>query len=119
MNVSIAWWQLDESEQTIESLREYLRDEGVQPWYAVPGLCLKLWVADPGTNCWGAVMVWESAQDAKAPLPPNKAAELIGYPPTHRISFDVEASAVGQHSLDTLAGLGPAGDTAGHVRSTA
>lgn len=108
MRVSIAWWQLDESEQTIESLRDYLNSEGVHPWSEVDGLPLKLWIADEEHNRWGAIMLWESAADAKQPLPPNRAAELIGYPPTHRTSFDVEASAVGRHSLSTLAGLGPA-----------
>jgi hypothetical protein len=108
MQVSIAWWQLDESEQTIESLREYLRDEGAEPWADVTGLCLKLWVADHEHNRWGAVMCWEKADSAEQPLPPNKAAELIGYPPTHRTSFDVEASVVGDHTLSTYAGIGPA-----------
>ena len=108
MQVSIAWWQLDESEQTIASLREYLRDEGVSPWHEVFGLCLKLWIADPEHNRWGAIMLWESPADATQPLPPNRATELIGYPPTQRTSFEVEASVVGRHSLPTLAGIGPA-----------
>jgi hypothetical protein len=108
MRVSIAWWQLDETTETIESLRRYLHDEGVAPWSEVHGLPLKLWIADPERDRWGAIMLWESAEDAKQPLPPNRAAELIGYPPTHRTSFDVEASAVGRHTLSTLAGLGPA-----------
>src|SRR4051794_6031897 len=99
MRVAIAWWQLNESEQTIESLREYLRAEGVQPWNDAGARPLKLWIADEEHTRWGAVMLWESASDAEQPLPPNRAAELIGYPPTHRASFDVEASVVGRHSL--------------------
>lgn len=108
MKVTIAWWSLDRSGQTIDSLREYLRDEGVQPWSAVEGLRLKLWIADREANRWGALMVWESAEAARAPLPPNRAADLIGYPPTHRASFDVEATAEGRHAEHQLDGLGPA-----------
>lgn len=113
MRISAAWWQLDKSDQTIASLRQYLREEGVRPWHEVRGLCLKLWVADPDRNAWGAVMLWESADDARQPLPPNRATELIGYPPTSRVSFDVEASVVGRHSLSTLANIGPAMQSGG------
>jgi hypothetical protein len=115
MKVSISWWNLDESEQTIDSLREYLRDEGVEPWHAVTGLGLKMWIADRESNRWGAVMVWESAEDTRQQLPPNRANDLIGYPPELRTSFDVEATVEGIHSLAGLAGLGPALD----VRSEA
>lgn len=116
MKVTIAWWELDGSTQTIDSLREYLRDEGVEPWHTVPGLCLKLWIADRGTDRWGAVMLWESAEAGQGPLPPNKATDLIGYPPTHRAAFDVEASVEGVHALTTLSGFGPALET---IRSDA
>ena len=84
MRVDIAWWDLDGSRQTIESLREYLRDGAVGPWAEVPGLRLKFWMADRDHNRWGAVMLWESDRPADRPLPPNRAVELIGYPPTHR-----------------------------------
>ena len=50
MRAMIAWWDLDGSGQTIDSLREFLRDEGVQPWHAVRGLCLKFWIADRVTR---------------------------------------------------------------------
>jgi hypothetical protein len=108
MKATISWWNLDRSDQTVDSLRAYLRDEGVQPWEAVAGLGLKLWIADRDTNRWGAVMLWESADAAERPLPPNRANELIGYPPAQRVSFDVEATVEGIRSLPTLAGLGPA-----------
>lgn len=108
MRAMIAWWDLNDSEQTIESLREFLRDEGVRPWHAIHGLCLKFWIADHEHNRWGAVMLWESADSLDQPLPPHRAATLIGYPPTQRLWFDVEATAEGIHSLTSLAGLGPA-----------
>lgn len=106
MKIAISWWDLNDSEQTIESLRTYLRDEGVEPWRDVHGLRLKLWVADQEHNRWGAVVLWESADAAKQQLPPNRAAELIGYPPTERISFDLEATVEGVCLQQALSGLG-------------
>lgn len=91
MRVVIAWWDLTGSDQTIESLREYLRDEGVEPWRSVRGMRLKLWVSDPATNRWGAVMFMDDTADPSAPMPPNRAADLIGFPPTLRMTTDVEA----------------------------
>ena len=91
MKTTIAWWDLTESTQTIDSLRVYLREDGVQPWLDVVGLRFKVWISDRRANTWGAVMVWESPPDLDAPLPPNRATELIGYPPTQRLSMDVEA----------------------------
>lgn len=108
MRATIAWWDLSRSEQTIDTLREYLRDEGVRPWEAVRGLRLKFWVADREGNRWGAVMLWESDGPGDQQLPPHKAAELIGYGPTERVRFDVEATVEGVHSLPGLSGLGPA-----------
>src|SRR5262245_21000190 len=87
MKATIAWWDLTDSEQTIDSLRAYLRDEGVAPWESVKGLRLKFWVADRAGNRWGAVMLWET-DPGDQPLPPHRAAELIGYPPTERVRFE-------------------------------
>ncbi|GGK76182.1 hypothetical protein [Streptomyces flaveus] len=108
MRVDIAWWDLDGSPQTIESLREHLRNEAVGPWTKVPGLLLKLWMADSGANRWGAVMLWEADRPADGALPANRAAELIGGPPTHRERFEIEATVEGIHSLPALHGLGHA-----------
>jgi trans-2,3-dihydro-3-hydroxyanthranilate isomerase len=110
MRAMIAWWDLDGSAQTIDTLRDYLRDEGVHPWRSVSGLCLKFWIADRERNRWGAVMLWESADAVNQPLPPHRAAKLIGYPPAQRMWFDVEATTEGIHGLASLAGLGPALD---------
>lgn len=115
MKASITWWDLSQSDQTIESLREYLRDGGVEPWERVRGLRLKLWVADPVGNRWGAIMVWESDDfGAGQTLPPHKAVELIGYPPTERVRFDVEATVEGVCENPASAGLGAA---CGEVRA--
>lgn len=104
MKVIVSWWDLSGSRQTIDSLQAYLRDEAVPVWAEVEGLRLKLWVSDRDGNRWGAVMVWES--EVGQPLPPHRAAELIGYPPTQRLQFDVEASVEGHFADPALAGLG-------------
>jgi trans-2,3-dihydro-3-hydroxyanthranilate isomerase len=91
MKVTISWWDLSQSPQTIESLRDYLIDEGIAPWERIDGLVLKFWISDPATNRWGAVMLWDSAEAAKGPMPPNRALELIGHPPEIRLVADMEA----------------------------
>ncbi len=92
MRATIAWWDLTDSTQTIDSLCDHLRAEGVAPWADVPGLRLKFWISDETGNRWGAVMLWAPGYPADGqPLPPNRAAELIGYPATERVRFDVEA----------------------------
>lgn len=96
MRTVIVWWDLSESAQTIESLRTYLVDESVAAFAEVPGLRLKTWIADPETNRWGAILLWESGEAAAQPLP-SRAAELIGYPPTRSHAFDVEATVEGRY----------------------
>ncbi|MEV0732899.1 hypothetical protein [Polymorphospora sp. NPDC050346] len=98
MKASISWWDLSGSGQTIDSLRVYLREEGVQPWERIHGLRLKFWISDRQANRWGAVTLWESTADLTAPMPPNRATELIGHPPNHRMETDVEAIIEGVHS---------------------
>ncbi|MFJ4185405.1 hypothetical protein [Kitasatospora sp. NPDC089509] len=101
MIATISWWDLSGSDQTIDSLRVYLRDEGVEPWAGIDGLRLKIWISDRRTNRWGAVMLWESTADLTAPMPPNRATELIGYPPTLRMATEVEALVEGVRSGGT------------------
>jgi hypothetical protein len=95
MRVDIAWWDLDGSNQTIDSLNDHLRGGVTGKWARVPGLRLKLWVADRERNLWGAVMVWEGERPAARLLPPNHAAELIGRPPDHRLRLEVAAAVEG------------------------
>ena len=105
MYAVIVWWNLRDSEQTIESLRSFLRDEAVDRFATVPGLRLKVWISDRATNRWGAVLLWESSHAAATVLP-TRAAELIGYPPTARLTFDVEATVEGRYDIDALYGRG-------------
>lgn len=98
MKAIISWWDLAGSEQTIDTLRVYLREEGVAPWERVQGLRLKFWISDRQTNRWGAVMLLQATPDPATPMPLNRATELIGYPPTERLSADIEAIVAGIHS---------------------
>lgn len=102
MRTVIVWRELSESAQTIESLRAYLLQESVAAFAEVPGLRFKMWIADPQTNRWGAVLLWESAEAAAQPLP-GRAVALIGYPPTQSHVFDVEATVEGRYEVAQLA----------------
>lgn len=96
MKATIAWWNLDRSEQTIDLLRKHLGEGGISEWENVQGMRLKFWISDPENNLWGAVLVWESEHAMHQVLPPNRASELIGYPPTTRFTFEVEARITGK-----------------------
>lgn len=62
----------------------------------MPGLRMKLWLSDETGNRWGAVMLWAPGHPVEGQaLPPNRAAELIGYPATSRVTFDVETTVEG------------------------
>ncbi|WP_371498456.1 hypothetical protein OG871_20670 [Kitasatospora sp. NBC_00374] len=105
MKVVVAWWDLAGSGQSIDSLRAFLRDEAVDRWAGFEGLLLKAWVADRANDRWGAVQLWESEDALRQPLS-TRAAELIGYPPTERLVFDLEATTSGPNGVAALAGLG-------------
>jgi hypothetical protein len=111
MHVVIAWWDLDASVQSVESMREYLRTESVDAFAKVPGLRLKLWIADQDARRWGVIMLWESAEAARGPLP-TRAAALIGYAATYREAFDVEATVEGIFDTAELSRRGLAFSTA-------
>ncbi|MFB7668128.1 hypothetical protein ACFC1R_30105 [Kitasatospora sp. NPDC056138] len=104
MRAVVVWWDLAESDRSIDDLRDFLRNEAVDRFTGFPGLVLKTWISDRESGRWGAIFLWESAEAAAQQIPP-RAAELIGYPPSHRFAFDVEATAEGTHQLAALAGL--------------
>lgn len=108
MRVDVAWWDLRGAEESIESLREHLREGAATPWAEVPGLRLKLWIADPARERWGAIMVWDDERPPTAALPPNLAQARIARPLSERAEFRVEAAVEGQHRRRSLHGLGPA-----------
>jgi hypothetical protein len=102
MRADIVWWDLSASGQTIESMREYLRCESISAFANVPGLRFKVWISDPDANRWGAVLLWESEEASRQPLP-SRALELIGYPPAVAYGFDVEATVEGRYEIQQLA----------------
>ncbi|WP_019855909.1 hypothetical protein [Actinopolyspora mortivallis] len=112
MRAEIAWWELDGTPQTVESLRAHLDEPTVGPWKETPGLVVKFWIADRERNRWGAVMLWEHERPDNTELPPNRAAELIGFAPTHRFAFDVESLVPGPCPILSSAGSAPQERTA-------
>jgi hypothetical protein len=70
-------------------------------------LILKQWVADPDSNRWGAIYLWENRVAALQPLP-SKARQMIGKDPDEVREFDLEASTTGRTGFDNLDRLGKA-----------
>jgi hypothetical protein len=104
-------WNLDGSNATIESLREYLRDESVDAFEDVAGLRFKAWISDAAANRWGAIYLWESKEAGSGPLP-SRARELIGMDPEIAEWFDLEASVEGRFTVEALSRLGLAFEAA-------
>lgn len=90
MLIQLVWWDLTPDDPSIETLRGQLSDDVMQTWRQVKNLRSKSWVADTQLHRWGALMVW-SAPPSAEDMPPNIAAELIGRPPTSRLSFMIES----------------------------
>lgn len=113
--VSIVRWDLSRSEQTVASLRAYLRDYAVEAYSRVEGLRLKLWISSTGPEgeTWGAVYLWDDWQRAYGRPPGvSKVVELIGYAPTWREYFSVEAATEGESAVGAFAaGIGLAFQT--------
>ncbi|WP_433347494.1 hypothetical protein [Micromonospora sp. CA-111912] len=109
---SIIMWDLSHSEQTVASLRAYLRDYAVDAYSQVPGLRQKVWISSTGPDgeTWGAVYLWDNKEAAYgAPPVASRVGELIGYLPTSRQYFGVEAAAEGLSDVGKLvAGVGMA-----------
>jgi trans-2,3-dihydro-3-hydroxyanthranilate isomerase len=107
MIVRIVWWDLAGTATTIEALREYLRGESVDAFGAVEGLRLKLWIADPERDRWGAVYLWESREASQQTLP-SRVREIIGKGPDFEEFFELEASVEGVFAEALLARRGAA-----------
>lgn len=107
---TVILWDLSRSGQTAASLRAYLRDYAVEAYAKTPGLRQKVWISSTGPEGeqWGAVYLWDS-QEAAYGRPPgvSKVVELIGYRPTERRYFSVEAATEGSSDVAALiAGVG-------------
>jgi hypothetical protein len=108
MFVAIVAWDLATSEQTVESLRTYLRDYAVEAFSKLEGMRLKTWFSNASRQVWGAVYLWDAPQYMSGPLEVSRAIELIGYPPTSFSVFEVEAIAEGLSANAALTGKGRA-----------
>ena len=110
MYCTLILWNLSQSGQTVASLRDYLRDYAVEAYSQVRGLRQKVWVSSTGPEgeMWGAVYLWDEAEQAYGRPPGvSRVVELIGYAPTQRTYFSVEATVGGAGVLDVLgAGVG-------------
>jgi hypothetical protein len=91
MVVRFVLWSLADTETSVAELRDYLRDEAVDAFAAVPGLLFKGWISDEGGERWGAVYLFESTAAAEQELP-SRARELIGKDPDIADFFDLEAT---------------------------
>ncbi|MFF9809291.1 hypothetical protein ACF1G5_29930 [Streptomyces coeruleorubidus] len=107
MYVQIVIWNLKNSDATVESLREYLRDYAVDAFSTLKGMRMKTWFADAEKGYWGAVYLWDGAKVGN-PLSVSRAIELIGYPPTTTSVFAVEAIAEGVSVIESFKGVGRA-----------
>jgi Putative mono-oxygenase ydhR len=107
MVLRLVLWNLADSKTNVAELRRYLRDESVDEFAQVRGLRFKAWVSDEGTERWGAVYLWESAEVAQQTLP-GRARELIGKDPDIGETFDVEATIEGRFAVEELSRRGVA-----------
>jgi hypothetical protein len=95
VNLDVSWWDLAVGEPDVEALQADLSGGGADAWRTVPGLRWKVWIADRERRRWGAVMLWNPARPPADLLPANRAAELIGRPPSVRERFSVATSVSG------------------------
>ncbi|MEU9114599.1 hypothetical protein AB0D04_23110 [Streptomyces sp. NPDC048483] len=106
MYVMFAVWNLTSSEQSVESLRDYLRRTAIDAFQGVEGMRWKVWFSHPERQIWGAVYLWDSLEAMQRRLgDPKKALEVIGYTPSISV-FDVEAVAEGASAWESLAQVG-------------
>lgn len=108
MYLSIVAWDLTDSEQTVESLRAYVRDYAVTAFSQLEGMRLKTWFSNSARQVWGAVYLWDSMENMDGPAHVSRAIELIGYPPTSFSVFEVEAATEGISANTDLSAIGRA-----------
>jgi hypothetical protein len=81
--VRLVLWSLADSKTTVAELRHHLPDA------SEPGLRFRAWISDEGTERFGAIELWESAEAAEREAP-SRVRELIGKDPEIGETFDVE-----------------------------
>lgn len=107
--VLILWDLSTGSRVTFEELRDYLRNESIARFSAMPGLRQKTWISNPGTGLWGAMYLFDKAEQAQelvSHIATGRVAQLTGLAPAIVEQFDVEAVTEGQHAGDDLLAVG-------------
>lgn len=105
MYCSFVLWDLARSSATVASLRHYLRDYAVDAYSQVEGMRQKTWVSwsGPMGEVWGAIYLWDDIDLAFGRAPQTSTVvDLIGYPPTQRMVFQVEAAVEGISAIGAL-----------------
>ncbi len=85
MIVRLVLWNLADSKTTLDELRQHLDAAPEQ----APGLRFRAWISDEATERFGAVELWESAEEAAQEVP-RQVRDLIGKDPEVGEIFDVE-----------------------------
>ena len=85
MIVRLVLWNLADSKTTLDELRQHLEAAPEQ----ASGLRFRAWISDEATERFGAVELWESAEEAAQEVP-RQVRELIGKDPEVGEIFDVE-----------------------------
>ncbi|MEV0615160.1 hypothetical protein AB0I81_17685 [Nonomuraea sp. NPDC050404] len=111
MYLTIVEWDLTRSSIMMRELRDYLRDYAVEAYSGLEGMRLKTWYSSLNGRFWGAVYLWDSAEDMSGSERISRAIELIGYAPTSVSVFQVEAITEGRSRHGALAGIGLAMET--------
>ncbi|MCE7928326.1 MAG: YdhR family protein [Dehalococcoidia bacterium] len=110
MRAILVLWNLSSgSNATFEQLRDYLRNESIARFSAMPGLRQKTWISNPETGLWGAMYLFETAEQARelaSHISTGRVAQLTGLAPATIEQFDVEAVTEGQHAGADLLTVG-------------
>jgi hypothetical protein len=83
--VRLVLWNLADSKTTLDEVRQHLDSASEQG----PGLRFRAWISDEATERFGAVELWESAEEAAQEVP-RQVRDLIGKDPEVGEIFDVE-----------------------------
>ena len=86
MIVRLLLWSLADSKTTLAELRHHLDAASEE----ASGLRFRAWISDEATERFGAIELWESAEEAAQEVP-RQVRELVGKDPEVGEIFDVES----------------------------
>jgi hypothetical protein len=110
MRAVLVLWDLSSGSQaSFEQLRDYLRSESIARFSEMAGLRQKTWISNPETGHWGALYLFETAEQANglvSHIASGRVVQLTGLTPATVEQFDVEALTEGNHSGTDLMSAG-------------